>query len=342
MRILLIADPKIPVPPKHYGGVERIVDLLAGTLQKMGHRVDLLAAPGSKAYGGLLGCHRLPGASVLSRAWHKIRFQFQSLFMAAKADVVVNFGRQDYLEVLLRMSKPLILGFQNPVTQAEVSWIFSRRKRKIALVGISEDQVKGLQPADAFTVIHNATDISKFANRLVPDSPTYLVFLGRITANKGADTAVSVARKAGVSLKLAGNVSDEPGGREFFEQIVEPELGKGVEYVGPVGDEEKNSLLGGAQALLFPIRWSEPFGIVMAESLACGTPVIATRCASTPEVVNDGVTGFLADSEDELVEAVKKVGLLSRQACRDSAEQQFSAEVMTQRYLQLMDSLMKA
>lgn len=340
LRLLVIADPKIPVPPLHYGGAERIVDLLCRGLSMLGHEVDLLAAEGSKSYGGRVSFHRLPGCSWLGRAWRKLRFQFQSLSLARHADVVINFGRLDYLEGLLRTSKPLICCFQNPIHQTEVDWLLSRRREQLALVGISEFQVNGFLPPGIFSVIHNATDMERFNFHPHPAQPPYLVFLGRLTANKGVDTAIAVAKKTGMLLKLAGNVSDEPGGKEFFEQIVRPQLGEGIEYIGPVDDVQKNDLLGYATGCLFPIRWPEPFGIVMVESLACGTPVIATRCASTPEVITQGITGFVGETEEDLVEAVRNLNCLDRKHCRLAAEERFSGEVMTRRYLQVVDQLL--
>ncbi|SRR6266566_301007 len=339
-RVLIIADPKIPVPPTKYGGTERIVALLARQLQRKGHVVDLLAGPDSQSFGGKLAVHRLPTSNYGNRLWRKVLFQFLSLRLACRADVVINFGRIDYLETILRTAKPLICSFQNPVEQFEVDWLLSRRDSSLAFVGISASQIETLQPRDRFSVIHNSTDVKSLRFSPIAKKPPYLAFLGRITYKKGADTAIKIARCAGMKLKLGGTISDEPGGQEFFEKRIRPELGEQIEWIGPVDDAAKQDLLGGATAMLFPIRWSEPFGIVMSESLACGTPVIATRSASTPEVIQDGETGFLCDSEEDLVTAVRRVSELDRTACRRSAEEKFSSEIMATNYLEVIGRLL--
>lgn len=333
MRILFIVDPRIPVPPRDYGGIERIVAALASELRSLGHRVDLIAGPGSQSFGGRLVIHHEPGIGFRSRCFRKIWFQILSLPALLRADVVLNFGRLDYLALALLLPVPLVCCFHNPVVQAEIDWLNRRRRKRLALVGISNSQIEALRERERFTVIPNATDVERIAfSRTTAETP-YLAFLGRITKNKGADTAIRVARRSGMILKIGGNISDEAGGREFFEAEVRPQLDGQVEWIGPVDDAAKQNLLGGAVALLFPIRWREPFGLVMIESLACGTPVIASRCASTPEVIDDGVTGFLCDDEDSMVAAVTRIGGIERSACRKAAEERFSVPEMAGRYL---------
>lgn len=340
MRILVIADPKLPIPPLHYGGAERTVAFLCEELRQRGHEVDLIAGPGSQCYGGRLITHHLPGPGLPDRAYRKLLFQFRSLPALRRADVVLNFGRLDYLETALRLKTPILCCFQNPVTQGELDWILRRRLGKVAFVGVSHAQVAGLTPADRISVVHNASDVNRLRFSTETGREPYLAFLGRITANKGADTAVRVARRTGLKLRLGGNISDEPGDREFFEREIQPSLGSAAEWIGPVDDAAKQDLLSGAKALLFPIRWPEPCALVLPESLACGTPVIALRCASTPEVIEHGVTGFLCDSEDEMVAAVARIGEIGRGACRKAAEERFSAERMTKEYLKVIDQLL--
>jgi glycosyltransferase involved in cell wall biosynthesis len=340
MRILIIVDPQIPVPPRDYGGIERIVAGLASEFQATGHRVDLIAGPGSRSYGGGLVIHRHPTANFLSRAFRKSWFQIRTLPAILRAEVILNFGRLDYLALALSLPVPLVCCFHNPVVQAEIDWLNRRRRRRLALVGISNSQIEALREKDRFTVIPNATDVGRIRFSLTTAEPPYLAFLGRMTKNKGADTAIRVARRSGRKLKIGGNISGEEGGREFFEAVVRPELDGQVEWIGPVDDAEKQDLLGGAVALLFPIRWREPFGLVMIESLACGTPVIATRCASTPEVIEQGVTGFLCDDEEGMVAAVLEIGGIDRAACRRAAEERFSVPEMAGRYLAVIRRLL--
>ncbi len=342
MRILVIADPKIPIPPLHYGGAERTVAYLCAELQQRGHEVDLIAGPGSQGYGGRLITHHLPGPGLPDRAYRKLLFQFRTLPVLHRADVILNFGRLDYLETMLRLKTPILCCFQNPVPQAQLDWVLRRRREKVAFVGVSQSQVAGLIPAELISIVHNATDVNRLRFSPAPAREPYLAFLGRITANKGADTAIRVARRTGMKLRLGGNISDEPGDREFFEREIRSCLGPSVEWLGPVDDEAKQDLLSGATALLFPIRWPEPCALVLPESLACGTPVIALRCASTPEVIEHGVTGFLCDSEDEMVAAVGTVSTIDRSACRRSAEIRFSAKAMADGYLRAIERLLAA
>lgn len=341
MKILVIADPKLPIPPLHYGGAERTIAYLCAELQRCGHEVDLIAGPGSQPYGGRLLVHHLPGRGLPDRAFRKLLFQVRTLPSLLRADVILNFGRLDYLETALRLRTPIVCCFQNPLTQGELDWVLRRRRDKVAFVGVSHAQVAGLGPSELISVVHNATDVERLCFSPKPGPEPYLAFLGRITANKGADTAVSVARRTGMKLLLGGNISDEPGDREFFESEIRPSLGPSIEWLGPVDDVAKQELLSGATALLFPIRWPEPCALVMSESLACGTPVIALRCASTPEVIEHGVTGYLCDSEDEMVAAVGEVSTIDRSLCRRSAEERFSVEALTQGYLKAIESLLR-
>ena len=344
MRVLVIADPRLPVPPVNYGGTERIVHLLCQGLKQRGYIVDLMAGEGSMSYGGRLIIHKAPTLAYPSRAFRKLWFQWLSLTMLSNIDVVVNFGRVDYLELILKTSIPLICRFANPIHQHEIDFLLDRRKRKnLDFIGISKSQVKHLDCSEFFNIIYNGVDLDcfNFVKELT-EPPSYLVFLGRLTQNKGVDTAISVAQATGIPLKIAGNIPQNEGDRHFFETNIKPKLGYGCEWVGPVDDRQKNELLGNALALLFPIQWNEPFGIVMIESLACGTPVIATRFASTPEVVDHGKTGFLCDSVNDMIEAVKNIHTIDRFACRQAVEESFSADVMTEKYLDVISRTVRS
>jgi glycosyltransferase involved in cell wall biosynthesis len=267
-------------------------------------------------------------------------FQWMSRRAIDGADVVINFGRIDYLAAILRTNVPLLCRFGNLVSQPELDWVVSRRQRAVRLVGVSHHQVCGLRPKELIKVVYNGTDLNRFQFRHTPETELYLAFVGRLTSNKGVDTAIRVARRCGIKLKIGGNISDESGGAKYFEQEVRPQLDSQIEWLGEVDDAAKQNLLAGAIALLFPIRWPEPCANVIAESLACGTPIVATRCASTPEVIEDGKTGFLCDTEDELVAAVNKVRELDRNACRQAAETRFSVAVMAGGYLQIIEDLL--
>lgn len=323
MNVTIIADPIIPVPPVNYGGTERVVDLMCRGLVKRGHAVHLMAAPGSRNTGGKLTFHRAPSTLLASRATRKIWFQALSFVAALRADVVVNFGRLDYLAVVHRLRVPLIHWFENPLSGKEVPFVLHRRSLPTVFVGVSRAQVSEDPAADRFEVVHNAVDIEGIPFSPSAANPPYVVFLGRLTRNKGVHLAIDAACKAGVKLVIAGNISSEPGDANYFATSVKPRLGPQCEWIGPYDEETRIKVLAGATALLFPIQWSEPFGLVMVEALAGGVPVIATRRASTPEVVIPGKTGFLCDTANEMAEAISKVHKISRFECRASVAERF-------------------
>ena len=339
LRILIIADAKIPVPPATYGGTERMVALLCEGLAERGHEVTLMAAKGSRNYGRLIPCPWAGRKPYPYRAWCKIRFQALSLWAAYIADVVINFSRTDYLWAILRTRKPLICRFGNPIDVGEIRSILAQRCDGIRLVSVSNNQRSALPSDQRWETIYNAVPLDRFLFSGCAGGG-YLAFLGRLTANKGIDTAIRVAQRTGLPLKIAGNVSDEAGGREFFERQVRPHLGGRIEWIGEISDVEKSTFLGQATALLVPIRWDEPFGIVVAEALACGTPVIAFRRGAMPELIRDGVNGFLASTEEEMADAVANLPSISRRACRHDAEARFSADTMVDRCLQVISSVL--
>jgi glycosyltransferase involved in cell wall biosynthesis len=342
MKMLLIADPHIQVPPVHYGGAERIVALYAQEFQRLGHTVHLLAGPGSRSYGGRLHVHRAPSRSYPNRARRKIQFQLQSLWAARDCDVVLNFGRFDYLEVLLALNKKICHSFPNPIDQCQIDFAERRMRSGSIFHFISHNQKAHARISAPCVVIPNPVDTQAYS--IGAGDGGYLVFLGRLTQNKGVDVAIQAAKLSGRRLVIAGNISREEGGEQFFREQVEPHLdGEQIRWIGPVNDHQKQILLGDAEALLFPIRWNEPFGIVMVEALACGTPVIATRRASTPEVIEDGRTGFLCNPEEQSAEAfakaVDQLSSLSRQDCRRAAQQHFDVRVVAAQVLYVLERL---
>ncbi len=339
VRVTVIADPNLPVPPSGYGGTERIIASLVEGLVSRGHDVCLMAAAGSRWEGGLV-VHRPPSRSYPSRVYRKLLFQPLSLKAAFGRDVVHNFGRVDYLWALLRTPLPILHTFENPVTQPEVDLLTSRRLGRSKLVSISDQQRKGFAARGAWATVFNAVDLGRLPLVREPQGEPYLAFLGRLTANKGVHVAVQVARAARMKLRIAGNISKEPGGEEYFRHQVQPELDDAIEYVGEMTDADKPAFLGNARALLFPVLWDEPFGIVMAEALACGTPVIATRRGAVPEVLSHGHDGFICDSVDEMVSAVRRLDDIPRERCRDACERRFSAERMVDRYVELYRALL--
>jgi glycosyltransferase involved in cell wall biosynthesis len=342
LRILIIADPHIAVPPLHYGGVERIVALYAQEFNCLGHTVHLMAGPRSQGYGGRLYIHRAPSPSYPSRARRKLQFQAQSLWAARDCDVVYNHGRFDYLEALLAIDKPLLHLFPNPIDQHQIDFAERRMRLRAKLQFISHNQQAHVRLSSPSVVIPNPVDTHAYA--IGSGAGGYLAFLGRLTRNKGVDVAIQTAQMTGRKLVIAGNISTEQGGEQFFREQVEPYLdGEQIRWIGPVNDQQKQALLADAEALLFPIRWDEPFGLVMVEALACGTPVIATKRASTPEVIEHGHTGFLCTPEDPSVEAfaaaVDQLPSLCRLDCRRAAEQRFDVRVLSPKVLSVLKRL---
>jgi glycosyltransferase involved in cell wall biosynthesis len=216
--------------------------------------------------------------------------------------------------------------------------LLARRRKALALVSVSDHQRAHIADAGSWRTIYNAVDTARLAFAPRPD-PGYLAFLGRLTANKGVHVAIEVARRLGRPLRIAGNVSDEAGARQFFETRVRPQLGGGIEWIGPVDDDAKVPFLQNAAALLVPIQWDEPFGLVVAEAHACGTPVLAMHRGSMPELIRHGVTGFLCRSTDEMAGAVARLGEIDRRACREDCERRFSAARMVEEYLHAIRSV---
>jgi len=209
--------------------------------------------------------------------------------------------------------------------------------------GCSKRLIKDFAGRENWHVVYNGVPLSTYAFRRSVNAEAPLVFLGRIEEIKGPQMAIEIARQTGRRLVLAGNVPNEPKHRAFFENEIAPHIdGRQVEYAGPVNNEQKNRLLGEAAALLMPILWEEPFGIVMAEALACGTPVIGLRRGSVPEVVEDGVNGFVCDSIDDMVVAVGRLTEVDRQVCRDVMEEKFSDRAMTDSYEELYRGMINA
>lgn len=342
MNILVIADPHIPVPPTHYGGAERIVHLYCQEFARLGHTVHLMAGQGSRSYGGRLHIHQAPSLRKVSRARRKIQFQLQSLWAAHDCDVVYNHGRFDYLEVLLALRKPLLHCFHNGLDQWQIDFAEARMRSNFAFHFLSESQRSQVYVSAPSVLERNFVDVNSLF--FGSGGGGYLVFLGRLTRNKGVDIAIEVARLTGRRLVIAGNISKEDGGEQFFRDEIEPRLSTGsVEWIGPVDDEQKQNLLGAADALLFPIRWQDPCPVVLFEALACGAPVIATNRASVPEIIEHGVTGFLCDPPEPcaeaFAEAVAKLDQLDRRACRRAAEERFDVRVVGPRVLEVLSLL---
>ncbi len=340
MRILLTADPMIPVPPTGYGGIERIVDSLLRHYRAAGHQVALLAHPASTAPADALFAWRAPadgGPSATLRNALALRRAVRSF----APDVVHSFSRLAYLLPVLPTRQPVVMSYQRHTGGRQVALASRLGGRTLRFTGCSEFIcTMGRRAGGEWHAIPNFVELEKFdfVPAVPADAP--LVFLSRLDDVKGPDLAIAIARAAGRRLILAGNRSDDAPQRAFFEREIAPHLDRdGIAWIGEVDDVAKNRLLGQAAALLVPIRWDEPFGIVFAEALACGTPVISTARGALPEIVRHGETGFLVKTVADGADAIARLPSLDRRACRPAVERRFTAPAVAASYLDLFRTL---
>lgn len=333
MKILITADPFIPVPPIHYGGIERILDMLIKEYLEAGHEVTLIGHPDSKP---AVGCRFIPYSSDKDNVI-KNGLLITKSYLKYKFDIIHSFSRLIYLFPLLPFGVQKIMSYQREPTITQIKRAVQlSKKNTLAFTGCSDyisNQIAVV--GDAYTVYNGVPlDAFHFNNVVSPDAP--LVFLGRIEEIKGTHVAIEVAIKTNKKLIIAGNIPSEH--KQYFEEKVKPYLNENITYIGPVNDIQKNELLQNASAFLMPILWNEPFGIVMAEAMACGTPVIGFARGSVPEVVKNEITGFTCTTIDDMINAVNSISKINRETVRAEAENRFSAKVIADNYLQLYKS----
>ncbi|TWR25195.1 glycosyltransferase family 4 protein [Mucilaginibacter pallidiroseus] len=334
MKIALIVNPLIPVPPDKYGGIERIVYMLIKELVKAGHDVTLYANPQSKP-----GC-KLIGYTESERygLGDMIKINKLTMSIAFKGfDLVHTFGRMSNLALLMALKIPKIVSYQLPPTISQVKKAVKiAPSQSLHFTACSNFIANQISAYCNVSTIYNGVSLSdyNFNKTVKPDAP--LVFLGRIQKEKGTDVAIKVALKTGRNLIIAGNIPNEPSHRLYFEKEVKPHIDDArIVYIGPVDDKQKNDLLHGAAAMLMPVTWDEPFGIVMTEALACGTPVIGFNRGAVPEVVINGYNGFVCNTVEEMMKAVNNVSDIDRANCRKTVEEKFSADVLASQYQDL-------
>ncbi len=338
MRIAQIAPLAESVPPRLYGGTERVVSYLTEELVAMGHEVTLFASADSRTTARLIpGCTEALRLNANCRdplAYHVAMFE-KVWRMRDEFDVIHNHADYVPMMMLTRQSTPHLTTMHGRLDWPEYACVFSEF-RNVPVVSISTAQRTPLTWLNWIgTVYHGLpTDL------LLPTfrRGAYLVFLGRISPEKGPDVAIRLAMRAGIPLKIAAKV--DACDRPFFESVIKPLcVPPQVEYLGEINEAEKAQLLGGAHALLFPIDWPEPFGMVMIEAMACGTPVVAFRRGSVPEILESGVTGFIVESEFEALAAIHLAGSLDRRRIRQEFERRFTSRRMAVDYLKLYEFL---
>ncbi|HVX22171.1 MAG TPA: glycosyltransferase family 4 protein [Acidimicrobiales bacterium] len=326
----LVAPPFLPVPPPGYGGIERIVAAVAEGLVRHGHDVTVYAAPGSSTTARLVTPLRAP--AVLgdpSSAGDELYHAMAAYLDASSFDVIHDHtGLGPALGAVLSGSPAVVHTLHGPWTEPARRF-FEALQRRVHLVAISHAQRAANGGLHYAGVVHNGVDLARY--RFNPAKEDFLLFLGRVSPEKRPEVAIDVARRAGRPLVMVVKRT-EPAERDYWEAVVAPRLGDDVEVLDQPSHEVKVDVLGRARAMLFPIDWPEPFGLVMVEAMACGTPVVARRLGAAPEVVDDGTTGYLCWTDEEMVKAVDAVGDLDPADCRHHVDRHFSADAMVAGY----------
>ncbi|MSU58682.1 MAG: glycosyltransferase family 4 protein [Pedosphaera sp.] len=349
MRIAVTVDPYYPVPPLQYGGIERIADFVVRGLQARGHGIFLFAHPESSVTKNLVGYGVPPHQGLRARALELWQVGWGLWRRRREFDVILSWGRlAALLPVLPLRGLPKIQRYcRGSVPWGSVAKAVRLGGDSICFVGSStsvySDRPDLGRAGGQWRTIFDGVEMEKyqFVERVAPDAP--LVYLGRLEAMKGVHTAIAAAKAAGRKLIIAGNKVTTTADLGYFDQEVAPHLdGRQVEYIGPVNDAQKNELLGRCAALLFPTQYKEGFGIVMAEAMACGTPVLATPCGSVPEVVRDNVNGFVCRRVEDFSLAVQRLSGLDRAAVRADCEQRFNAVAIVAQFEQLCDAMVQS
>jgi glycosyltransferase involved in cell wall biosynthesis len=340
MRIAQVSPLYESVPPRLYGGTERVVSWLTEELVRRGHDVTLFASGDSLTNAHLVSV--CPQALRLDpHSWdylaHHVRLVEQVL--QRKDDFDIIHFHIDYLHFSMSRRDDLaqLTTLHGRLDIPDLVPLF-REFAEMPVVSISDAQRHPLPWINWQGTVHHGMPEGTFLPR--SGSGNYLAFLGRISPEKGVDQAIEIAKRAGMPLKIAAKVDRTD--KSYFESHVKPMLDhKLIEFVGEIGDLEKNEFLGNASALLFPINWSEPFGIVLIEAMACGLPIIAYPLGSVREIIEDGVSGFLVHNIEEAAAALKNLSAIDRRKCRRAFEERFSVKRMAQEYLTIYDGIIK-
>jgi glycosyltransferase involved in cell wall biosynthesis len=332
LRIAILAPVWFPVPPPGYGGIEWIVSLLADGLVDAGHEVTLFASGESQTKATLSAVFDEAPSERIGQTFWELQHLVAALERAGEFDLVNDHTGLLGAALGGALPIPLVHTVHGPLTgdPGRLYESVARLAPDLRLISISRNQRRPYPDLPWVANVPNALDFRLYADE--PRRGDYLLFLGRMTEEKGCHRAVEIARELDLPLKMAGK-NREPAEQEYFRSFVEPHLSDSIEYLGEVTNGEKLELLRGARATLFPIDWEEPFGLVMIESMACGTPVIATRRGAVPEVIEHGVSGIVVDDYREMAAALDEADRLDPAAIRRYAEEWFSAGRMVADYL---------
>lgn len=341
MKIAQVAPLYESVPPKYYGGTERVVSYLTEALVQMGHDITLYASGDSVTEANLRVARpravRLDPESVDGVADHILLAE--RVFQEAEEFDLVH-SHIDYLPYPLwrRMKTPRVTTLHGRLDIPNLRGLYKEFADE-PVISISDYQRRPLHWANWLGTVYHGLPGDLY--RFYSPPGDYLAFLGRASPEKRVDEAIKIARRAGVPLKIAAKVDKTD--QDYFDTTVKPLLNEpGVEFLGEIRDAEKGDFLGNALALLFPIDWPEPFGLVVIEAMACGTPVIATRRGSVPELIEHGVNGFVVDDAKEAVDAIAQLPTISRRCCRQMFEERFTAERMARDYLEIYEQMLES
>ena len=333
MKVAILSPIAWRTPPRHYGPWERVVSLLTEGLVKENIDVTLYATKDSVTKAKLRGICERPyeeDKSIDPKVWECLHIS-EIMEQADEFDIIHNnfdFLPLTYSGLIKTPMVTTIHGFSSP----KILPVYKKYNKKTYYVSISDaDRSSEL---DYIRTVYHGIDINNFT--LKEEEGKYLLFFGRIHHDKGAKEAIEIAKKAGMKLIIAGIIQDE----KYYEEFVKPHLGDDIEYIGSVGPEKRDEILGNAYALLHPINFNEPFGLSVVESMACGTPVLAFNKGSMPELIQNGVNGFISESIDEMCEQIKDVKKISRKECRKTVVERFSQEKMVKEYIKVYEEIL--
>jgi glycosyltransferase involved in cell wall biosynthesis len=333
LRVAVLAPPWYAVPPTGYGGIELVVSLLADGLVDAGHDVTLFASGDSLTKARLSYVFETAPSELIGRSMPDLRHALACYERADEFDVINDHSGMTSAALGGLVDTPVLHTVHGPLDAHELQAVYggiAEVGRSVGLISISENQRRPMPDLPWVATIPNAIDLSLYPCK--PHRGDYLLFLGRFSPDKGAHRAIAVAMELGLPLKMAGK-NRELKERQYFGEFVEPHVGHGgIEYLGEVTHGEKVELLQDARATLFPIEWEEPFGLVMIESMACGTPVIATRHGAVPEVIEDGRSGIIVENTRQMAAALEHADELDPMECRAYVEERFAPERMVRDY----------
>jgi len=333
MKIAIVAPPWVAVPPVGYGGTEAVLDGLARGLSHAGHDVLLYTTGDSACPVPKAWVFEQAAGVGIGGAVTELRHVIHAYEAVRDYDIVHDHTLVGPVYADRFPDLPVVTTNHGPF-DGDLRDYYRAISDRVPVIAISHHQASTAREVPVAGVIHHGIDTDKFA--LGAGQGGYALFLGRMSPDKGVHTAIHIARRAGVPLKIAAKLREQPE-HQYFEERVRPLLGGDIEFIGEVSGPTKHDLLGNALCLLNPMAWPEPFGMVMIEALASGTPVVATPCGAAPEIIEDGTTGYLRIGEEALADAVQHVGAIERAACRKSVQAGFSLEQMVAGHVALFE-----